>query len=92
MASGITGEHFDSRLALAKDLDADFHSQYDLERVRAYSAMYDDAVRIMNSEDLEVFNLPRRRRKRGRAMATRPSARAASSPVVSSSATCAPWR
>lgn len=57
MASGITTERFDSRLDLAKDLDADFQSQYDLKRVRAYSAMYDDAVRIMNSEDLEVFDL-----------------------------------
>ncbi len=39
------------------DLDRDFRERYDLKRVRAYPSMYDDAVRIMNSKDLEVFKL-----------------------------------
>ena len=34
-----------------------FHSKYDVKRVRAYSDMYDDAVRLMRSEDLKAFNL-----------------------------------
>ncbi len=54
---GITGERFDSRLSLANDLDQEFRARYDLKRVRAYASMYDDAVRIMNSKDLEVFEL-----------------------------------
>ena len=57
MAPGLTEERFDSRLSLAADLDREFRERYDLKRVRAYPSMYDDAVRIMNSKDLEVFKL-----------------------------------
>lgn len=57
MAAGLTQEDFDSRLSLTADLDREFRERYDLKRVRAYASMYDDAVRIMNSEDLEVFEL-----------------------------------
>ena len=57
MAAGLTEDRFDSRLSLSADLDREFREQYDLKRVRAYASMYDDAVRIMNSEDLEVFQL-----------------------------------
>lgn len=57
MAAGLTKEDFDFRLSLAADLDREFRERYDLKRVRAHAAMYDDAVRIMNSEDLEVFEL-----------------------------------
>ena len=54
---GVTEEAFNHRRNLAANLDADFHKQYDLKKVRAYTSMYDDAVRIMTSEDLEVFDL-----------------------------------
>ncbi|MFK5924291.1 MAG: DUF1501 domain-containing protein, partial [Verrucomicrobiota bacterium] len=54
---GVTEEVFDHRLKLAESLDSGFHKQYDLKKVRAYTSMYDDAVRIMTSEDLEVFDL-----------------------------------
>ena len=57
MAPGLTADQFESRLALASELDQTFRQRYDLKRVRAYSSMYDDAVRIMNSSDLEVFKL-----------------------------------
>lgn len=59
MAPGMTGERFDSRRSLAAELDQDFRERYDLKRVRAYASMYDDAVRIMSSKDLEVFRLAR---------------------------------
>jgi uncharacterized protein (DUF1501 family) len=59
MAPGLTNEQFDSRFSLAADLDRDFRERYDLKRVRAYASMYDDAVRIMSSKDLEVFELAR---------------------------------
>ncbi|HRQ88564.1 MAG TPA: DUF1501 domain-containing protein [Bacteroidia bacterium] len=48
---------FDKRLALARELDTDFHQRYDLKQVRAYTQMYDDAVRIMQSKDLKAFDL-----------------------------------
>ncbi len=52
-----TEETFNHRLDLAGELDADFRQRYDLKKVRAYTSMYDDAVRIMTSKDLEVFDL-----------------------------------
>ncbi len=48
---------FDDRLLLANKFDQSFHSKYDAKKVRAYSDMYDDAVRLMRSEDLKAFNL-----------------------------------
>jgi uncharacterized protein (DUF1501 family) len=50
-------EVFDHRLELAGKFDTEFHEKYDVKQVRAYSQMYDDAVRIMQSEDLKAFNL-----------------------------------
>ena len=48
---------FDERSMLASKFDEAFHSKYDAKQVRAYSDMYDDAVRLMRSEDLKAFNL-----------------------------------
>jgi Protein of unknown function (DUF1501) len=48
---------FDDRLMLANKFDQAFHNKYDAKKVRAYSDMYDDAVRLMRSEDLKAFNL-----------------------------------
>jgi hypothetical protein len=42
---------------LANKFDQTFHSKYDVKQVRAYTDMYDDAVRLMRSEDLKAFNL-----------------------------------
>ena len=50
-------EQFQSRLALSKKLDSAFDQTYDLGRVRAYSDMYDDAVKMMKSEELKAFDL-----------------------------------
>ncbi len=54
---GINQETFDSRLELAGKFDQEFQEQYDVKQVRAYSSMYDDAVRIMQSSDLQAFDL-----------------------------------
>ena len=54
---GMNQEMFDDRLELASQFDRDFHQRYDVKAVRAYTSMYDDAVRIMQSSDLEVFDL-----------------------------------
>ncbi|MEM8955276.1 MAG: DUF1501 domain-containing protein [Verrucomicrobiota bacterium] len=54
---GINEETFDHRLDLARELDREFHENYDVKQVRAYSQMYDDAVRIMTSRDLQAFDL-----------------------------------
>ena len=53
----VTEKDFDHRLDLAKKFDSAFHDRYKVKPVRAYAQMYDDAVRIMTSKDLEAFDL-----------------------------------
>ena len=54
----LGGAHeFEDRLLLANKFDQAFHERYDQKMVRAYSDMYDDAVRLMKSEDLKAFDL-----------------------------------
>ncbi len=53
----FTEERFESRLNIAKQLDRKFSETYDVKNVRAYSDMYDDAVKMMKSEELKAFDL-----------------------------------
>jgi hypothetical protein len=53
----FTEEQFQERLSLSKKLDSAFEQTYDLGRVRAYTDMYDDAVKMMKSEELKAFDL-----------------------------------
>ncbi len=48
---------FDERISLTKKFDEEFHGRYDTKKVRAYKDIYDDAVRLMRSEDLKAFDL-----------------------------------
>lgn len=50
-------DRFSSRLAITRKLDAGFAEQYNVKNVRAYADMYDDAVRMMKSEELKAFDL-----------------------------------
>ena len=50
-------DRFGSRLATARKLDTAFAERYNVKNVRAYSDMYDDAVRMMKSEELKAFDL-----------------------------------
>lgn len=54
---GMNQEAFDRRLEVAGKFDQEFHQRYDVKQVRAYTQMYDDAVRIMQSSDLAAFDL-----------------------------------
>ncbi len=54
---GVNEEEFSRRFELASRFDQEFVDRYDVKQVRAYSQMYDDAVRIMNSRDLAAFDL-----------------------------------
>lgn len=54
---GLTEERFDFQRNLAEELDAPFVERYNQKKVRAYTAMYDDAVKLMRSEDLAAFEL-----------------------------------
>lgn len=53
----FTEDRFESRLNVAKQLDRKFAEAYNLKNVRAYSDMYDDAVKMMKSEELKAFDL-----------------------------------
>ncbi len=55
--SDVSDELFERRLSLAQRLDTGFRNRYNDRNVAAYAAMYDDAVRLMKSEDLAAFDL-----------------------------------
>lgn len=57
MMNGISDQDFQIGLELSTKLDRNFIEQYDFQKVRAYSNMYDDAVRLMKSKDLKAFDL-----------------------------------
>lgn len=54
---GMTEEKFEKGIDLSQRLDRSFTQKYNLEKVNAYSDMYDDAVRLMKSKDLKAFDL-----------------------------------
>jgi uncharacterized protein (DUF1501 family) len=56
-AAGVTGETFARRLERAQAMNREFAAEHDQKEVRAYSDMYDEAVRLMSSKDLEAFDL-----------------------------------
>lgn len=55
--SWFTQDRLTNRLGVAKRLDQKFAETYDVKNVRAYSDMYDDAVKMMKSEELKAFDL-----------------------------------
>ncbi len=57
MAPGMTEERFDFHLGLSSKLDAAFVEKYNQKNVRAYTDMYNDAVKLMRSKDLAAFDI-----------------------------------
>ena len=57
MADYITDDQFDSRLNMAAMLNDDFRAKYQIKKVRAYTDLYKDAVRLMRSADIEAFDI-----------------------------------
>ena len=55
--SFVRDDRLARRLNLANDLDAEFLERYHTKPIRAYGEMYDDAVRLMESPDLNAFNI-----------------------------------
>ena len=55
--SFVQDDRLARRLNLANDLDAEFLERYHTKPIRAYGEMYDDAVRLMESPDLNAFNI-----------------------------------
>lgn len=58
MAEGVSEDDFQRRLALADSLNQSFHERFGGHSdVQAYRSLYEEAVRLMRSEDLQAFNL-----------------------------------
>jgi len=55
--SDVSEEKFNRNLSLSKKLDRSFVEKYNLAQVRSYADMYEDAVRLMRSQDLDAFDL-----------------------------------
>ena len=53
----VSEADFDARLSLASKLNAEFHSQYNQKQVKAYDGLYQEAVKLMKSEDLKAFDI-----------------------------------
>jgi len=56
---GLGEDRFKQRMALSAELDQDFVADYPQRKVKAYSEMYDGAIKMMKSEDLIAFDLTR---------------------------------
>jgi Protein of unknown function (DUF1501) len=54
---GVGESDFDYRLKLSSELDKGFQQKYNVKDVRAYTSMYKDAVKLMESRDLAAFDL-----------------------------------
>ena len=57
MATYLDHEKFGSRIAMAEKMNVNFTAEYNQKQVRAYSKLYQDAVKLMNSEDLNAFDI-----------------------------------
>ncbi len=57
MYEGVTNQRFSRRLRKLKEMNSSFSGKYDTKESRAYASMYDEAVKLMKSEDLKAFDL-----------------------------------
>lgn len=55
--AGVSSETFDRRLGRLKELNRDFTQENNSRKVRAYTDMYEEAVKLMSSKDLAAFDL-----------------------------------
>jgi hypothetical protein len=55
--ASLTEGDFDYRLNLSAQLDQSFRQSYSYNGVKAYADVYQDAVKVMKSEDLVAFDL-----------------------------------
>ncbi len=56
---GVDERRFRKRMARLKSMNTSFTKKYDTKESRAFAAMYDEAVSLMKSKDLETFDLTR---------------------------------
>ena len=63
LAKGVDNDQFDRRLQRLKKMNKNFSTKYDTKQTRAYASMYDEAVKLMRSKDLEAFDLTKEKQQ-----------------------------
>lgn len=58
-APSVNEQDFDRRLKLADALNQEFHRKHSYTQTEAYNELYQEAVRLMRSEDLKAFDITR---------------------------------
>lgn len=48
---------FNDRMAMLKQINGEFQNNFKQSSVKSYNAMYEDAVKLMTSEDLKAFDI-----------------------------------
>jgi hypothetical protein len=56
-AGYVGDEMYKDRLDISKSFNADFLKDFPQKQVRAYTDLYDDAIKLMRSKDLNAFDL-----------------------------------
>ena len=56
-AHSVSEEDFQARLAIADRLNDKFHQKYKVPQVKAYESLYEEAVKLMKSDDLKAFDI-----------------------------------
>ena len=54
---GVSEKEFRDSVMLTNAFDTEFHNRYNQKKTRAYTDMYDDAIKLMKSRDLAAFEL-----------------------------------
>ena len=57
MADYLNEDRFGRRLAMADKMNTKFSDRFPQKKVRAYTDLYKDAVKLMRSEDLKAFDI-----------------------------------
>ena len=66
----VSQEDFEDRLKVADALNAKFHKSYATSAVKGYAGLFDEAVKIMNSDDLKAFKLSKENKQTREAYGT----------------------
>ena len=56
-AGYVTDTEYDKRLSIASKFNSKFGDRFNQKQVRAYTDLYDDAIKLMRSSDLQAFDL-----------------------------------
>lgn len=57
MAGYVDQDMYNKRMEISSKFNKSFSSTYPQKQIRAYTDLYDDAVRLMKSDDLKAFDL-----------------------------------